>query len=138
MVDIDHFKPFNDHYGHPEGDFCLRRVGKTLSAAIRKDTDLAVRYGGEEFVLLLPGADASEAVDVAERLRRAVEELRIAHAAAPSGHVTISVGVAALIPGARQAAERLIETADAALYAAKRGGRNAVIVHESTTLAAAS
>jgi diguanylate cyclase (GGDEF)-like protein len=138
MVDIDHFKPFNDHYGHPEGDFCLRRVGKTLSAAIRKDTDLAVRYGGEEFVLLLPGADASEAVDVAERLRRAVEELRIAHAAAPSGHVTISVGVAALIPAARQAAERLIETADAALYAAKRCGRNAVIVHESTTLAAAS
>lgn len=138
MIDIDHFKLFNDHYGHPEGDSCLRKVGKILSAAIRKDADLAVRYGGEEFVLLLPGADVAEAVDVAERLRRAVEELRIAHAAAPSGHVTISVGVAALVPCAREPAERLIEVADAALYAAKRRGRNAVIVHESMTLAAAS
>ena len=130
MIDIDHFKLFNDHYGHPEGNSCLRKVGKILSAAIRKDADLAVRYGGEEFVLLLPGADVAEAVDVAERLRRAVEELRIAHAAAPSGHVTISVGVAALVPCAREPAERLIEVADAALYAAKRRGRNAVIVHE--------
>lgn len=138
MIDIDHFKLFNDHYGHPEGDSCLRKVGKILSAAIRKDTDLAVRYGGEEFVLLLPGADIAEAVDVAERLRRAVEELRIAHAAALPGHVTISVGVAALVPCAREPAERLVEVADAALYAAKRRGRNAVIVHESNTLAAAS
>jgi diguanylate cyclase (GGDEF)-like protein len=83
MIDIDHFKLFNDHYGHLEGDFCLRRVGKVLSAAIRKDTDLAVRYGGEEFVLLLPVTDVAEALDVAERLRRAVEELRIAHEPAP-------------------------------------------------------
>jgi diguanylate cyclase (GGDEF)-like protein len=138
IIDIDHFKLFNDHYGHPEGDFCLRRVGKVLSAAIRKDTDLAVRYGGEEFVLLLPVTDVAEALDVAERLRRAVEDLRIAHAAAPSGHVTISVGVAALVPAAGEAAERLIDLADAALYAAKRRGRNAVIVHEAMTLAAAS
>lgn len=138
MIDIDHFKLFNDHYGHPQGDFCLRWVGKILSAAIRKDTDLAVRYGGEEFVLLLPGADVVEALDIAERLRRTVEELRIVHAAATAGHVTISVGVAALVPGLHEAAERLLEIADAALYAAKHQGRNTVIVHDSMMLAAAS
>lgn len=138
MIDIDHFKLFNDHYGHPQGDFCLRRVGKILSAATRKDTDLAVRYGGEEFVLLLPGADVAEAFDIADRLRRTIEELRIAHAAAPSGLVTISVGVAALVPGPHEAPERVIEIADAALYAAKHDGRNTVIVHDSMMLAAAS
>jgi diguanylate cyclase (GGDEF)-like protein len=138
MIDVDHFKPFNDRYGHPQGDFCLRRLGKILSAAIRKDTDLAVRYGGEEFVLLLPGADIAEAAEVAERLRRAVEELRIVHAAVPSGHVTVSIGVASLVPGAGETAEQLIEVADAALYAAKHRGRNTVMVQRSTPLAAAS
>ena len=138
MIDIDHFKLFNDRYGHPDGDFCLRRVGKLLAAAIRRDTDLAVRYGGEEFVLLLPGADVNEAVEVAERLRRAVEELRMPHAEAPFGHVTISVGVAALVPGADDAPERLVEVADTALYIAKRRGRNTVIVHDAMALATAS
>lgn len=125
MIDVDHFKLFNDHYGHVEGDDCLRRIGDVIAAVA--GPHLAARYGGEEFALLLPSGDTQAGVAAAIQVRRGVEDLGIVHAMTPCGHVTVSIGVASLTPRADMAAERLIEAADAALYAAKRQGRNAVV-----------
>jgi diguanylate cyclase (GGDEF)-like protein len=127
MIDVDYFKLFNDHYGHVEGDDCLRRIGEVIAAAAREGSYLAARYGGEEFALLLPRTDMPEAMAVAARLRRAIEELVIAHAMTPRGRVTVSIGVAVLAPGTQTSTQVLIEAADAALYAAKRQGRNTVV-----------
>ena len=138
MVDVDHFKLFNDRYGHVEGDVCLRRLGKLLREAARSDDDLPARYGGEEFVLLLPGADSAAALAVGRALRSAVEDLCIAHASSQCGQVTISVGIASLIPGLGEKPERLIEAADAALYGAKHQGRNTVFAHCALRLHAAA
>jgi diguanylate cyclase (GGDEF)-like protein len=138
MIDVDHFKLFNDRYGHVEGDVCLRRVGKLLMDIAQGADDLPARYGGEEFALLLPGVDIDTATDTGQRLRRAVEDLCIAHAASPNGQVTVSVGVASLIPGVAQDAERLVEAADYGLYAAKRRGRNTVVAHSAVVLTKAS
>jgi len=138
MIDVDHFKSFNDHYGHVSGDACLRTLGENLAAMTRADVDLAARYGGEEFVLLLPGMDASAALKVAERLRKAIEDSGLAHAKAPCGHVTVSIGVASLRPQLDEPPQVLVEAADAALYAAKRRGRNRVVAHEATRMPLAS
>jgi diguanylate cyclase (GGDEF)-like protein len=138
MIDVDHFKLFNDRYGHVEGDVCLRRIGKLLSELAKGEDDLPARYGGEEFALLLPGTDVETALNTGEQMRRAVEGLRLTHASAPDGQVTISVGVAALVPGVGQDAEHLVEAADIALYAAKRRGRNTVVAHGAVLLAEAS
>jgi diguanylate cyclase (GGDEF)-like protein len=138
MIDVDYFKLFNDRYGHVEGDVCLRRLGKLLMDAATGLDDLPARYGGEEFALLLPGADIERALAIAEGLRRAVEELCIAHAASPLGQVTASIGAAALVPGVGEDAERLVEAADIGLYAAKRRGRNTVVAHGAVLLAEAS
>jgi diguanylate cyclase (GGDEF)-like protein len=135
MIDVDHFKLFNDRYGHLEGDVCLRRVAELLNEAASGTDDLPARYGGEEFALLLPGVDIGEAQAIAERLRQAVENLCITHATCPAGQVTISVGVASLVPMAGQDAAALIEAADAGLYAAKRRGRNAVVADDSIVAA---
>ena len=136
LVDLDYFKRLNDHDGHLAGDACLRTLGKVLEAAVRKG-DLAARYGGEEFALLLPGAGLADAINVAERLRAAVANLRLPHAAAPLGHVTVSIGVASLVPQRSVRPQTLIETADAGLYEAKRRGRNTVATYEPAALAAA-
>jgi diguanylate cyclase (GGDEF)-like protein len=138
MIDIDHFKLFNDRYGHVVGDSCLRRVGETLSVVSLKETVLVARYGGEEFALLSPGVGLAQAVALAEKARLAIENLRIAHTEAPCGHVTISIGVTALVPTASEPAACLVEVADAGLYAAKRSGRNTVVAHDAVRLAAAS
>jgi diguanylate cyclase (GGDEF)-like protein len=138
MIDVDHFKLFNDRYGHVEGDVCLRRIGKLLRDAATGEDDLPARYGGEEFALLMPGADVDTALATAERLRHAVEGLCIAHAASPTGQVTVSIGCASLAPEVGRNTERLIEAADIALYAAKRRGRNAVVAHGAVKLAEAS
>jgi diguanylate cyclase (GGDEF)-like protein len=138
MIDVDHFKLFNDRYGHVEGDVCLRRIAKLVREVARGSDDLPARYGGEEFLLLLPNADIEMALQSAEELRRSVEELCIAHASSPEGQVTISIGVASLIPEPGENAEQLIETADIGLYAAKRRGRNAVVAHGAVVLAEAS
>jgi diguanylate cyclase (GGDEF)-like protein len=138
MIDVDHFKAFNDHYGHVEGDACLRKVGVTLGSIADHDGDFAARYGGEEFVLLLPAAELDQALKTAERLREAVQALAVAHAAAPCGQITISVGVASLVPSTERSAGHLIEAADAGLYAAKRRGRDAVVAHAPVVLANAS
>ena len=136
MVDIDYFKLFNDGYGHVRGDACLSAVAETLSLVTLNDAVLVARYGGEEFAVLVPGLDTARATALGEEVRRAVEDLLVTHAEAPCGFVTISVGVASLVPDNQQAAADLVEAADNALYAAKRRGRNAVVAHAPLVLSA--
>jgi diguanylate cyclase (GGDEF)-like protein len=126
MIDIDHFKLYNDRYGHVAGDTCLRSVAETLSLVTLENAVLVARYGGEEFALLLPGLDLPRLSALAEEARRSIEELFITHAEAPCGYVTISIGVESIVPRAGQSAADLVEAADRALYAAKRCGRNRV------------
>ena len=128
MIDIDHFKAFNDHYGHVAGDMCLRTVSETLAAAAT-DAAIVARYGGEEFALLYSNATMEQALTTGEALRAAIEALDLTHAAAPTGRVTASVGVASLRPGDGDSSQILIEAADAALYGAKHRGRNTVVGH---------
>lgn len=125
MIDIDHFKLYNDHYGHQGGDACLQLVADAMSAELRA-TDLLARYGGEEFVLLLPDTEPDGACLVAERLRAAVHALAEPHLRSPLGAVTISVGIASAVPSPETDAAGLVGAADAALYASKRAGRNRV------------
>jgi diguanylate cyclase (GGDEF)-like protein len=134
MIDIDHFKAFNDHYGHLDGDACLRRIGVTLGELAEQDGEFAARYGGEEFVLLMPDADLDRAMAAAGRLCDGVQALAIPHAGAPGGRITLSVGVAVLTPVPGQALQRLVEAADAGLYAAKRRGRDTVVAHGGVEL----
>ena len=138
MVDIDHFKLFNDRYGHVAGDTCLRAVGETLSLVTLEEAVLVARYGGEEFALLLPGIDISRAAALAEEARRAVEDLMISHSESPCGHVTVSIGVQSTVPEKFQTPADLIEAADTALYDAKRRGRNKVVAHRPAMLRAVS
>jgi diguanylate cyclase (GGDEF)-like protein len=126
MVDIDHFKAYNDHYGHVAGDRCLQRVATLLGRHIRQ-VDLAARYGGEEFAIVMPDTGLDAAVHRAERLRTAVAGLGEPHRLAEAQVVTVSLGVAAMVPTADQGVEHLAELADIELYRAKRGGRNRVM-----------
>jgi diguanylate cyclase (GGDEF)-like protein len=126
MLDIDHFKAYNDHYGHASGDSCLQRLASLLEAELRSKDDLAVRFGGEEFLLLLPDCDLAGATAIAERIRKAILALGIPHQApGTSGTITASMGVHAGFMAMRSAKD-LARRADAALYAAKRQGRNQV------------
>lgn len=125
MFDIDHFKGYNDHYGHLAGDTCLRKVAEALRAGLHRSGDLAARFGGEEFVVVLTGVDHAAAEQVANRLCQRVAELRIPHAASPIADVvTISAGVALATFGAEQDALDVFSAADQALYRAKSSGRN--------------
>jgi diguanylate cyclase (GGDEF)-like protein len=129
MIDVDHFKLFNDTYGHPEGDVCLSRLGETLAGIAAGTMGFAGRYGGEEFCLLLPNTDAVRALEIGETVRAAVQALAMPHATSLYQTVTVSVGVACTKPNDAQRPGDLIEAADAALYAAKHRGRNAVVEH---------
>lgn len=129
MIDVDHFKLFNDHYGHPEGDACLRAIGDLLAAVAAETKGFATRYGGEEFLMLLPATDIDGAAEVGERICTLVARLAIPHLGAEAGLVTVSIGSAALTPQQGETAARLIAAADAGLYAAKRRGRNQVVAH---------
>lgn len=128
FVDVDHFKAYNDHYGHAEGDRCLQMVGAALTrAADQVAGALVARYGGEEFVAVLPTLEAELATTVASHMRAAVLELAIPHAASPHGGVlTVSIGVAVGRPAAGDKLEQALDAADQAAYAVKRAGRNRV------------
>ena len=128
LVDIDHFKDYNDLYGHPEGDRCLKQVAGILASFARRPRDLAARIGGEEFVLLLPETGLDQALELAQALRTAVMEAGIPHAASSvAPQVTVSVGVASQVPLDARNPESLLQQADQALYRAKREGRNRVV-----------
>jgi len=129
MIDVDHFKLFNDSYGHPEGDVCLARLGETLAGIAAEIMGFAGRYGGEEFCLLAPNIDSRRALEIGELVRAAVQELAMPHCTSHHQTVTVSVGVACAKPNDKQQPGDLIEAADAALYAAKHRGRNAVVEH---------
>lgn len=125
MCDIDHFKAYNDRYGHPIGDDCLRRVAQVIEHALMRRTDFAARYGGEEFVLILPDTDAHGALTTAERILGAIRDLLLPHAASPTApFVTASIGVYAALPDPDRQASDWVALADAELYLAKSKGRN--------------
>ncbi|MCY1416109.1 Chemotaxis response regulator protein-glutamate methylesterase [compost metagenome] len=127
LVDVDFFKAFNDTFGHLEGDEALRKVAGAIRDSCSRQSDLPARYGGEEFAMVLPGTSPGGARLVAEKLRRAVEDLRISHELPVHGaFLTVSIGVATLTPQAAVSFRRLIELADQGLYNAKHGGRNQV------------
>ncbi len=129
MIDVDHFKLYNDTYGHPEGDVCLTKLGEALAAIADETGGFAGRYGGEEFCLLLPNFSAARALATGETVRTAIQDLGMPHSTSVYQQVTVSVGVACTRPSDAQAPKDLIEAADAALYAAKHRGRNAVVEH---------
>ena len=129
LSDVDHFKAFNDCYGHQAGDDCLRRVAAALSSAGRRPADLAARYGGEEFAMVLPATVVDGAVDVAQAVSRVIETLAIPHArSAVDQKITLSQGIVSLTPEKDTSSEDLIQRADQALYQAKQQGRNRYVV----------
>jgi diguanylate cyclase (GGDEF)-like protein len=138
MLDVDHFKRFNDYYGHQAGDQCLKKVAEIIRAQLRAKEDLAVRYGGEEFIVVLPEASLIDGIRIGERMRRALEALRLPHLASPEPHViTVSIGVSCGMPSESLSPNELIEAADVALYNAKNRGRNRIwppIVASDATL----
>lgn len=124
MLDVDLFKQFNDLYGHVAGDECLKRVAEALQSTIQRDSDLVARYGGEEFVALLPSTNPAGALRIAENILTAIRRLAIEHAGSPYSVLTVSIGLASCSGTAPVDRRRLLEQVDAALYAAKRAGRN--------------
>jgi len=126
MADLDYFKAYNDHYGHIAGDNCLKKVAKALSGTISRSNDLASRYGGEEFCIVLPDTDRQGVAHVAEQLRVTIEQLNIPHVR-NGGSVSMSLGTSTTVPDNNCSAERLLKGADKALYEAKQSGRNRVV-----------
>ncbi|MCK8515025.1 sensor domain-containing diguanylate cyclase [Methylonatrum kenyense] len=131
MLDLDHFKDFNDLMGHPAGDDCLRRVASELGKVSRRPRDLLARIGGEEFILVLPETDAEAARVIADRCRQLVRSAEIPHSGSPEGFLTVSVGVCSMVPAEGQTQTVLLEAVDRQLYSAKRQGRNRVVVAEN-------
>jgi diguanylate cyclase (GGDEF)-like protein/PAS domain S-box-containing protein len=128
VIDIDHFKEYNDRYGHVMGDECLVEVATALGGVSSRSTDLLARYGGEEFVLMLPNTDRNAALELAERCRAVVADLRIPHAASGvSDVITISAGLSTIVPSANTHPASVFDTADKMLYQAKQKGRNCVV-----------
>lgn len=127
MLDVDHFKAFNDNYGHQAGDDCLVAVANVLQEQLRRPGDMVARYGGEEFMIILPNTDGNGAAMVGEKLRQAIADLAVEHAHSPTASVvTISAGAATVSPDASGTVEFLLRDADNALYRAKQSGRNQV------------
>jgi diguanylate cyclase (GGDEF)-like protein len=128
FCDIDYFKRFNDTYGHQAGDECLVRVAQAMEESLNRPADLVARYGGEEFIALLVDTGIDGARMLAERMRARVEGLRVEHRASEAGsYLTVSLGVASVVPRPAVRPEDLVDLADRALYAAKEGGRNRVV-----------
>lgn len=128
MIDVDHFKPYNDTYGHQAGDVCLQKVAQALKMSCHRPKDIVARYGGEEFSVILSDTKSEDAAFVAERIRSSVEGLNIKNVGSPKGYVTISIGVSTSQPGIDFASESLVAAGDEALYQAKKQGRNAFVV----------
>ena len=129
MIDVDYFKFYNDTYGHQGGDDCLRRVAGAMSDVVKRSSDAVARYGGEEFAIILPATDPEGACIVAERIRAAVENLAMPHEKSEvADHVTVSIGVASAIVSTGGMPTQLVGVADAALYRAKKEGRNRVVM----------
>ena len=131
MCDVDHFKPFNDTFGHQAGDDCLRRIANALASTMERGADIVARYGGEEFAIILPQTPLAGAQLVAERLRHAVETLNQPNPGSPEAITTISVGLATLRPSKQNVLQELIQNADRALYRAKSLGRNVVCSYDA-------
>lgn len=127
MCDIDEFKRYNDHYGHLKGDDCIKMIANALTVRTRRATDLAARFGGEEFVLILPNTTGSDAIKVAQKIRDKVEALNIMHEkSSVTDHVTLSMGIYNATPTSMMRSEDFLHLADQALYHAKQNGRNKV------------
>ena len=124
MIDVDEFKVYNDNYGHQRGDEILTTIAMTIASCVYRAGDFCARYGGEEFAVILPATGASEAFAIAERIRRAVVELGVPNAGSALGSISVSVGVCAMVPSRTEGPAELVRRADAALYDAKRAGRN--------------
>jgi diguanylate cyclase (GGDEF)-like protein len=128
MLDIDWFKKYNDHYGHQAGDECLRLVAATLASSVSRTGDLVARYGGEEFVFIAPATNCQDAQALAQKVCEALHAQALPHELSAFGCVTVSIGVAAMIPEEHAAANILVKAADEALYRAKEEGRNRVVL----------
>jgi two-component system chemotaxis family response regulator WspR len=132
MLDVDHFKQFNDCYGHQNGDDCLVMVASALQSSIRRPADIAARYGGEEFIAILPNTDCKGALAVAEKIRRTIIAMNVAHEqSSVADCVTVSLGASTLIPTRDSQTESLLRCADQGLYQAKEKGRNQVIINQN-------
>jgi diguanylate cyclase (GGDEF)-like protein/PAS domain S-box-containing protein len=127
MIDVDHFKRYNDRYGHISGDNCLKDIARTIASCIHRPADLLARYGGEEFIVVLPNTDSAGARMIAEQIRNALEERQIPHEDSSQSVVTVSIGCATQIPQPRSLSTLLVKIADEALYQAKSAGRNCVM-----------
>ena len=133
LCDVDHFKLYNDTYGHQMGDECLKQIARTIGECMNRPRDMAARYGGEEFAAILPNTDIKGALEIAEQIRAQVEALNIPHESSKvCDHATISLGVACVVPDPEKNEKQLIEMADSGLYEAKeRGGRNCARVKQT-------
>ena len=132
MIDVDHFKRYNDTYGHQAGDHCLQQIASVLEKVAFRPGDLVARYGGEEFAVILSATDAAGATIVAQRILDHVAGLSIPHSSGEGGCVTLSIGVATSLPNPDMTRDGLIASADSALYRAKHAGRNRFMVNETT------
>ena len=127
FIDIDHFKNYNDCYGHQAGDLCLQRVAQVIQGSVSRAHDLTARYGGEEFVVLLPHTPLGDAITIAQRICQGIADLSIAHADSPvDDYLTLSIGAASMVPTCDRRHEQLLKNADTALYQAKDDGRNCI------------
>jgi diguanylate cyclase (GGDEF)-like protein len=129
MIDIDHFKKYNDIYGHPAGDQAIKRVAEVLSSSFLKSTDFVARYGGEEFIILAIDGKPEQIRQYADRVLKKVADLDIPHSGSELGKLSISLGFRTCQPKGHEAAADIIKQADEALYQAKKAGRNQAIAH---------
>ena len=128
MADIDFYKEYNDHYGHQQGDECLRQVAAALGSALKRPGDFLARYGGEEFAIILPGTDQKGAVQVAKNIQEKVEKINLPHSQSTvARYVTVSMGISSIVPRRGSESSTLVGAADQALYEAKNQGRNRII-----------
>ncbi len=132
MADVDHFKAYNDRYGHLAGDDCLRELAMVMLKEVRRSGEMVARYGGEEFIVLMPDSDHATVFATAQRIQKTIAELGMVHADTATGKVTVSFGVASVVPSRDQVQDDLISQADAALYRAKALGRDRIEIAKTT------